>query len=226
METFEEQQPWGKTVYEVEPGSHTHFQTQRQSVDLITNPYFGRMLFLDGVLQSTTKDEAKYHQALVELGSHSRTQHVLILGGAEGGMAREVLRIPGVESVVMVDWDKELVDHCREVEKWNAEAFADPRLTVVFENVTDFFDSCKRRFDTIYIDLLDITTSDDLDFFFKVYDNVTLLKNPYGKTKIAGNIGRSRRLLESCRPRGMRFEKIHIPSFQESHYLFCISSIS
>ena len=219
MDFLTEQQPWGKTLYEIQPGSHTSFQTRRQQVDLITNSHFGRMLFLDGVLQSTTSDEAKYHRILVDLGIHRDSQHVLIVGGAEGGVAREVLQNPDVESVVMVDWDRELVEYCRDTEKWNQLAFADPRLELVFEDVRDFATECKREFDTIYIDLLDVTTSEEFDFFMSVFDNLAFLRSRDTKTRIVANFGRSKRFLQNIHERRMKVHKVHVPSFQEAHYL-------
>ena len=91
--------------------SSTHVYTEKQDVDLLESPSWGKMLFLDGVLQSTTKDEVIYHNALVHplMSSLKSRKSILILGGGEGATAREVLRWP-VESVTMVDYDQELVE--------------------------------------------------------------------------------------------------------------------
>jgi len=62
--SFEETQPWGKSTYIVLEGSAISFNTRRASINLITNPFFGRMLFIDGVLQSSTSDEEIYHKAI------------------------------------------------------------------------------------------------------------------------------------------------------------------
>ena len=115
--SFEETQPWGKTTYSVLEESAISFNTKRASINLITNPFFGRMLFIDGVLQSSTSDEEIYHKAI--------TQHInpsgkiLIAGGAEGACARELLKSSTpVLKVIMVDWDGELVEYMRQ-EPWH-----------------------------------------------------------------------------------------------------------
>ena len=97
-----EKQPWGYTSYTA--SDMISFNTKRQNVEFITNPFFGRILFLDGILQSTTSDEYIYHESLVSLGMNNNTKKVLIAGGAEGGVAREVLKWD-VEKVIMVDWE-------------------------------------------------------------------------------------------------------------------------
>lgn len=219
MEYFTEQQPWGKTLYEITPGTHVSFRTEKQQVDLITNPHFGRMLFLDGVLQSTTSDEAKYHENLVDLGIHRDSQTVLIVGGAEGGVAREVLQCPDVRSVIMVDWDRELVEFCRDKEKWNPSAFSDPRLELVFQDVREYASQCKKEFDTIYIDLLDVNTAEEFDFFMSVFDNLVFLRSHEKRTKIVANFGRNKSFLRNIYHKSMKVQKIFIPSFQEQHYL-------
>ena len=53
MREYIELQPWGSTIYDIEADSYLQFQTKMQNVEFITNPYFGRMLFLDGILQSS-----------------------------------------------------------------------------------------------------------------------------------------------------------------------------
>jgi spermidine synthase len=102
----------------------------------------GTMLFIDGQHQSTLEDEYMYHETFVHrlmwhLPSRKR---VLILGGAEGCLAREVLRWNDVEEVVQVDWDKSLVDFFRQPEQaqWNNGIYEDRRLTVVHEDANVF----------------------------------------------------------------------------------------
>jgi spermidine synthase len=117
--------------------SSYHVHTEKQNVDIIESALWGKMLFLDGVLQSTTQDEIIYHTALVHttLNAADSRKDILILGGGEGSTAREVLRWPDVEHVTMVDYDKELVDALRKHgPEWSMGAFEDPRLDVIYED--------------------------------------------------------------------------------------------
>ena len=106
-----------------------------------------RVLFLDGVEQSSLMGEAAYHESLVHptMLVHTNPKRVLIIGGGEGATLREVLRHKSVEEVVMVDIDEELVNICREfLPEWNSCAdmegsdakscFDDSRSTVLFED--------------------------------------------------------------------------------------------
>jgi spermidine synthase len=137
-------------------GSSIHLYTEKQEVDLVESPSWGMMLFLDGVLQSTTRDEVIYHNALVHplMANLRSMKSILILGGGEGATAREVLRWP-VESVTMVDYDKELVEHMKlHGKSWSQGAFEDPRLTILYKDAWVYLQS-DLQFDGVIIDLTD-----------------------------------------------------------------------
>lgn len=117
--------------------SSYHVHTEKQNVDIIESATWGKMLFLDGVLQSTTQDEIIYHAALVHtaLNAADSREHILILGGGEGATAREVLRWSDAKQVTMVDYDKELVQVMKEHgSEWSMGAFNDPRLNVIYDD--------------------------------------------------------------------------------------------
>jgi len=136
--------------------SSTHANTIKQDVDILESPKWGKMLFLDGCLQSTTMDEVIYHNALVHpLLSTIRTKDtILILGGGEGATAREVLRWP-VYSVDMVDYDKELVEHMQlHGKQWSQGAWNDIRLNVMYDCAWAYM-ARAGRYDAVIIDLTD-----------------------------------------------------------------------
>lgn len=134
----------------------SHFFTDKQQVDILETPHWGKMLFLDEVLQSTTVDEVIYHNALVHplLLSVPKKSRVLILGGGEGATARELLRWP-VQDVIMVDYDGEFVEYMKRYGTvWSKGAFNDPRLQVVYEDAWKFV-KYGFKFDAVIIDLTD-----------------------------------------------------------------------
>jgi spermidine synthase len=136
--------------------SSSHIYTDKQMVDIIESPLWGKMLFLDGVLQSTLKDEVIYHNALVHplMNSLKYRDSILILGGGEGATAREVLRWP-VKSVTMVDYDEELVEHMKIYGKeWSCNSFNDPRLNIIYDDAWAHLQS-NVHYDAIIIDLTD-----------------------------------------------------------------------
>ena len=232
MATFEESQPWGTTTYQVVPGTHVSFGTEHQKVDLITNPCFGRMLFLDGVLQSASADEAMYHQALIRtVECTNAVETVLILGGAEGAAAREVFRVyPGVKGVVMVDWDAELVRWMREREAGEAEqaAFADERLTVLHTDANVFLCGEFSLFNAIFVDLLD-PSEDTWEWLADVVVRSVARLSPGGMLTM--NLGSDRAIIKkvmayvrrACHLWSIVPYCVFVPSFQEPWYLACIT---
>ena len=134
----------------------TYVHTQKQEVDILETPKWGKMLFLDRCLQSTTMDEVIYHNALVHplLSTLKKKDKILILGGGEGATAREVFRWP-VFSVEMVDYDKELVEHMQlHGAQWSQGAWKDLRLKLIY-NCAWAHMTKARKYDAVIIDLTD-----------------------------------------------------------------------
>ncbi|WP_018963546.1 fused MFS/spermidine synthase [Coprothermobacter platensis] len=111
--------------------------TQFQELDIVNSPYFGRMLILDGDVQSSEKDEFIYHEAMVHPAMllHPDPKNVLIMGGGEGATAREVLKHKSVEKLYMVDIDEDMIDAAKKyLPSWHQGAFDDPRMHLVLED--------------------------------------------------------------------------------------------
>ena len=83
-----------------------------QDVLVFQSTHYGRVLVLDGVIQLTERDEMAYQEMIVNLPmmSHPDPKRVLIIGGGDGGVLREVARHPGVQEIVMCEIDKMVVD--------------------------------------------------------------------------------------------------------------------
>ena len=134
-----------------------HLHTDKQEVDIINSTYWKKMLFLDGILQSTTKDEVIYHNALVHplMDTLQCKDTILILGGGEGATAREVLRWSKVKNVTMIDYDKELVEFIKyHGPEWSMGAFHDRRLSLMFHDAWAFIKT-GIEYNGVIIDLTD-----------------------------------------------------------------------
>ena len=106
-----------------------------QDVLVFQSTHYGRVLVLDGVIQLTERDEMAYQEMIVNLPmmSHPDPKRVLIIGGGDGGVLREVARHPGVEEIVMCEIDKMVVDVSKQFfAESTASAFNDPRLTLKY----------------------------------------------------------------------------------------------
>jgi spermidine synthase len=217
---MEEEQPWGKTIYTILPGSHVSFTTERAKVDLITNPWFGRMLFIDGVLQSCTSDEHIYHKTFVREALGFRPQNrILIAGSAEGALLRELEDHDGkcnlgVNEIVMVDWDKQLVEHMMENEPWSRGSFDEPRLKLVYEDIEKFLQKDTTFYTSILLDLVDMNTKEEEEWLYKIIELAK--KRLESRGTIVFNGGR--KSIWSF----TKVKEIIVPSFQEPWYLVTV----
>lgn len=145
-------------------------QTKFQMIEVVESPKFGKMLILDGKVQSSALDEYIYHEALTHPAMlfHPDPRRVLILGGGEGATLREVLRYRMVEEVVMVDLDEEVVKVCREyLPEWSAGAFEDPRARLVCEDARQFLERAVLPFDVVLQDITDPVTGDFSEAYYR-----------------------------------------------------------
>lgn len=137
MERFDETlfPHWGqwftvdKVLFEVGTG--------QQQLVIFENRQFGRVMALDGVIQTTERDEFVYHEMLAHLPilAHGNVRRVLIVGGGDGGMLREVLRHPGITHVTQVEIDAAVIEMSKQhLPGHSAGAYDDPRAHIVIDD--------------------------------------------------------------------------------------------
>mgnify|MGYP001765794724 CR=1 FL=1 len=127
-----------------------------QRIEIIRNKDYGRVLLLDGLVQTTERDEFYYHEMLVHpaMASHAKPKNVLIIGGGDGGALREVLKHP-VEKAWLVEIDGKVIEACRAHFPWLRATFRDPRAELVVEDGNVFVDKVRGKFDVILVDSSD-----------------------------------------------------------------------
>jgi spermidine synthase len=132
-------------------------RTGYQDLLIFSNPFFGRVLALDGVVQLTERDEHFYHEMLsqVALHAHPRPEDVLVIGGGDGGTVREVVKHKIIKRVVLVELDPEVIEASREYLPTLSCGFADPRVEIVEAEGSAFLARSRRKFDIIIIDSTD-----------------------------------------------------------------------
>ncbi|WP_298442053.1 polyamine aminopropyltransferase [uncultured Ferrimonas sp.] len=133
-------------------------QTEHQHLIIFDNAQFGRVMALDGVIQTTEKDEFIYHEMLTHtpILAHGNAKRVLIIGGGDGGILREVLRHQRIEHVTMVEIDASVVEMCKTyLPNHSAGAFDDPRTNLVICDGREFVRNCQDKFDVIISDSTD-----------------------------------------------------------------------
>ena len=131
-----------------------------QEIRVLASRPYGRMLILDGIVQTTESDEFVYHEMLVHvpLMLHTAPRAVLIVGGGDGGTLRRVLEHPSVERAVMVEIDRDVVDVSRRyLPSIAGEAWDDPRAELIFGDGAAYaMNAADGSFDAVLIDSTDV----------------------------------------------------------------------
>ncbi len=133
-------------------------RTTHQHLVLFEQPFFGKMLMLDGATQITKRDEFIYQEMMAHapLFAHGSAREVLIVGGGDCGIAEEALKHKTVKRLTQVEIDPAVVafakKHFPEITK---PVFADPRFASVIADGMNYVATTQRRFDVIIVDSTD-----------------------------------------------------------------------
>lgn len=127
---------------------------------VITQEKEGFRLFLNGNLQFDSKDEYRYHEALVHPGMATlkNPRHVLVLGGGDGLAVREILKYPSVESITLVDLDPAMTNIFKTnpmLVNLNEGSLNNKKVTVINDDAFIWLRNNKRVFDFVAIDFPD-----------------------------------------------------------------------
>ena len=133
-------------------------QTEHQHLVLFEQPFFGKMLMLDGATQISKRDEFIYQEMMshVPLFAHGNARDVLIIGGGDCGIAEEVLKHKTVKSLTQVEIDAKVIEFAKEhFPEFTRPVFADKRFTSVIDDGAKYVAKTDRRFDVIIVDSTD-----------------------------------------------------------------------
>ncbi|MFN7252052.1 MAG: spermidine synthase [Anaerobacillus sp.] len=138
---------------EIKRTLHTE-QTDFQKLDMVETAEFGNMLILDGMVMTTEKDEFVYHEmvAHVPLFTHPNPKNVLVVGGGDGGVIREVLKHPSVEKATLVEIDGKVIEYSKKYLPSIAGALEDPRVDVKVDDGFMHIAKSEAVYDVIMVD--------------------------------------------------------------------------
>lgn len=180
---------WSETLYDAYGQSFSvdkiYFEskTEHQHLMIFHNAMFGRVMVLDGIVQTTEKDEFIYHEMLthVPLLSHGAAKRVLIIGGGDGGILREVCKHKTVEHVTQVEIDQAVIDMAKEYLPGHSRgAFDDPRVNIVIDDGIKFVTETNEKFDVIISDSTDPIGPGEVLFTSTFYDGCKRCLNEGG----------------------------------------------
>ena len=200
-----------------------------QDLIVFENARFGRVLCLDGVVQTTEGDEFVYHEMLthVPILAHGAAEDVLIVGGGDGGMAREVLKHQAVRPV-MVEIDPDVVEFSKQhLPSLSNGAFDDPRLDLVIADGCKFVKETDKRFDVIIVDSTDPIGPGEVLFTAEFYADCKRCLKPGGVVVTQNGVPfvQPQEVTNSYRRLGESFADVHffraaIPTYQGGDMAF------
>lgn len=158
-------------------------KTDHQHLMIFHNADFGRVMVLDGVVQTTERDEFIYHEMLshVPILAHGQAKRVLIIGGGDGGMLREVTRHASVEHVTQVEIDDQVIEMCKTyLPNHSAGAYDDPRVQIVIDDGVRYVNETQDTFDVIISDSTDPIGPGEVLFTHNFYEGCQRCLNPGG----------------------------------------------
>lgn len=128
-----------------------------QHIDVFQSPAFGRFVALDGDVIFSEADEFIYNEMVthVPMAVHPHVKKVLIIGGGDGGVAREFTAYPEIEEIDVVEPDEQFVEVCREYFPEAAKGFEDSRVQVFYQDGLRFLRGRSDEYDIIINDATD-----------------------------------------------------------------------
>jgi len=158
-------------------------KSQYQEIIVIENEYYGRALMLDGCWMTSLKDEKYYHECLVHpaLSSIDEKSNVLIIGGGDGGTARECVKYSQISKIDLVEIDEEVIKICKKfLKEIGGEAWNDKRLEIHIDDGVKWVKKTRDNFyDVIFIDCSDHSEFSHLlfsDSFYKECNRILTQK--------------------------------------------------
>ncbi|OON85673.1 spermidine synthase [Oribacterium sp. C9] len=132
-------------------------ESEYQRIDVFHSPEFGRFLASNGSVIFSEADEFVYDEMIVHvpMSVHPGVKKVLVIGGGDGGVARELSHYPEIEEIDVVEEDQLFIDVCKEWFPDNACGLEDPRVKIYNENGLRFLRSRQDQYDLIINDCTD-----------------------------------------------------------------------
>jgi len=157
-------------------------KTQYQQIDVFKTKNCGNMLVLDGIIQATELDEFAYQEMLthVPMRSHPSPKNVLVIGGGDGGVLRELSRYSSVREIDICEIDIEVINASKEFMPGMACGFDDPRVNVHIADGSVFIRDRDSYYDIIIVDSSDPIGPGEALFESPFYEGLRMALAPGG----------------------------------------------
>ncbi len=212
-------------------------KSEFQKIDFYDSYEYGRFFTLDGYIMLTQRDEFIYHEMIahVPMAVRPDAKKALIIGGGDGGTARELLRYSTIQHIDMVEIDRMVVNLCRQFMPFTACSLDDPRLNIHYTDGVAFVAQSQQKYDLILVDSTDPIGVGEGLFGMEFYQNC---KNLLAESGILVNQHESPYYEDDARQMMRAHAKLdavfgiaavyqfHMPTYASGHWLFGFASDS
>lgn len=129
-----------------------------QEIEVFRNQFFGKVLLLDGIVMFSERDERSYHEMIVHIPLQvgPAPKRVLVLGGGDGGVVRELLKYPSINEIHLVEIDQKVCEVAEQFFPEVSSGLRDPRVKITFQDGLTFVQKApSAQFDVILSDSTD-----------------------------------------------------------------------
>jgi len=150
-------------------------KTDFQEIEILETEYFGKMMILDGVIQTTTFDEFIYHEMIVHVPmfTHPEPKNILVIGGGDGGSVREISKHSSAAKVDWIDIDGRVIEACRKyLPEWNQVSPDSSIVELKIEDGLKHMKESQGKYDVIVVDCSDPVGPGELLFQYDFYKDI------------------------------------------------------
>ena len=210
-------------------------ESEFQRIDILESVDMGKILVSDGDLMLAEKDEFIYHEMIthVPMAVHPNVEKILVIGGGDGGVVRELIKYSKVKKIDVVEIDQVLVEACRKYLPQIAGSLNDERVSIYNEAGLRFIRSKTDEYDLIIIDSPNPFGPGEGLFTKEFYGNcynalhsdgimINQNESPFYEEEAFQCQRMHKRILETfpiC-----KVYQAHIPSYPSGHWLFGFAS--
>jgi len=209
-------------------------KSQYQQIDLYQTRSHGRMLVLDGIIQLTERDEFGYQEMMAHLPlfAHPNPETVLVIGGGDGGVLREIAKHSCVKAIDFCEIDPEVIEVSKKFLPGLACGFDDPRVAIHIKDGDEFVAAKQGGYDVVIVDSSDPVGPGEALFEKPFYENLKRALKPGG---LVATQGESFFLHQECVANLVRitrelfpvqgFANILVPTYPGGHIGVCLGSM-
>jgi spermidine synthase len=202
-----------------------------QTIQIFQTEYYGKILVIDDDIQLAEKDEFIYHEMFVHVPMNllNNPKNVLIIGGGDGGVTRELLKYKDI-IITQVEIDKLVIDACYQFFPEMASSMKNPRVNLIIDDASKWIETNNIKYDLIIMDTTDFNASNPLfdnSFFIKL-KNILTEKSilVFNGVNLNWSSDMAYNLLEqqSLFFKYTRLYQCYLPMYGDGHFCFVISS--